>query len=302
MSDGPRRILYVGTSPEAVRAAADRIGAVISHCEHPEDAIAAVRDGGYALVLLHVPDAILWLPALRSNAAEPRYVLLAYPQQLTHEETHPWHVERGALVAPLEAWMSDGPPARAPGALAPDVRRIPGVSGRHWILMSLDDRGELTAAHGWTSYTGQPLEHALGKGWHGMLSEPERWRAAVRAGRTGQAQMGVFNQANQRHHACMMRWVRTKGWTVHIEDHERETERAHRLSLAEKEVGVLRDAGAHARVVLDELIRELEADGLSTLRNVGVDGLDAAAASALADRIEQRLRAAREALVTPPAE
>ncbi len=191
---------------------------------NPEDAVGALRAGAHQLVLLHTANAVQWLPMLRSNQPDARFVLLAHPAQNTAETTHPWEVANDTLQAPLERWLREPvPQGTSAGPVAPEVPLSPSLDRCPWLLLSLDREGGLVRAYGWSLFTGQPLEQAVGNGWLAMLAEPDRWTRVVLEGKHAQLSMGIFHARTGRHEVCFIRSVKTGGWTLHIEIRDRDS-------------------------------------------------------------------------------
>lgn len=252
-----RHILYVGPSPDPVRAAAARLDADVTAVANAEDAVAPLRNGDYRLALLHTPDAASWLPMMRSNAPQVRFVLVGHPKQATSELTLPWSITDGALQAPLEVWLGEAPPTSPEAPRRREAVSTMGVGGRRWMLVSLDSEGLLERAYGWTMYTGQPEPLAEGVGWHSMLADPAKWKNALPGSTHVQVEMGVYNQTTHRHHLCLFRCVRSQGWTIHIEDREREVAKERRLLQLEARETSLRSQNSALRASLQRTERDV---------------------------------------------
>ena len=251
-----RHVLYVGASPDPVRVAAQRVEASFDTVGHPEDALAWLGSHPRGLVLMHSPQSAAWLPMFRSNAPLCRFVLLAHPPRSTDELTHPWRVAEGVLEAPLGEWFDALPEILPPSA----AREDPAYPARSWMLLTLDAEALLTRAYGWTAFTGQSEPEARGLGWLAMLEDPEGWRQLMDQDSNHlRGEMAVYNQLAQRYHVCLFRCVRNVGWTVHIEDREREVQRNGRVEALEAQVerGQLEIEGLRATVArLDQQLRE----------------------------------------------
>lgn len=295
MSESAGPVVYVGPHPAPVQGAVERAGAGFYACGGPEDAVTLLRQVRPKVALLHTPEGRDWLPMLRSNRPECLFVLLAVPPQMTAELTHPWSIVDGRLDAPIADWL-------AGSASRQDTvsRRAPADPTRRWVLLTLDSEGQLTRAYGWTAYTGQTEEEAKGLGWLGMLDTPQIWQAQMRGKDHLQIELGLYNQRAGEHHRCSFRCVRTTGWTVHIDDRQREYTRARKLDDLERAVEVLRNDRSRLQrevVQLEATVAEV-CQAREQLLHALQRPSPAAATLAQLGRVLQQLRVAKDSLST----